>query len=101
MEQKPSDALAALAAAEGFHLTPIYDPRIWCAWDSRDMRGSKVLLDGQEMKHVRRAYVGENGWVDLYPVDSAGNLMVKDDELVVERHPGSVKILMPDGRIYE
>lgn len=101
MKQKASDELAALAAAEGFHLTPIYDPRLFGAHDSRAERESKVFLDGQEMKHVRRAYVGKNGWVDVYPETPDGGLMVKDDEFVIDRHHGVVRIVLPDGRVYE
>ena len=64
MNQKASDELVALATAEGFHLTPIYDPRLHSVGDSRgDVRGASVYLDGREMHRARRAYVGHDGWV--------------------------------------
>lgn len=101
MKQKASDELAALAAAEGFHLTPIYDPRLHVACDSRDVPGSKVYLDGQEMRNVIRAYVGRDGWVDVHPESADGHLMVKGDALVVDRHHGEVRIELPDGRVFD
>lgn len=100
MEQRASDELAALAAAEGFHLTPIFDPRLFCAFDSRVV-DAKVYLDGREIARVNRAYVGENGWVDVYPVDADGSAVVKGDALVVDRHHGAVKIVRADGHVFE
>lgn len=100
MEQRASDELAALAAREGFHLTPIFDPRLFCAHDSR-VRDAKVFLDGKEIDRVNRAYVGENGWVDAYPQDADGNLLVKDDAFVIDRHHGAVRIVRPDGHVFE
>ena len=104
MNQKASDELVALASAEGFHLTPIYDPRLHSVGDSRsDVQGAMVYLDGREMRRVRRAYVGRDGWVDINPENPDGTLMVqdRDDALVIERHPGEVRIELPDGRVFD
>lgn len=99
---KPSDALRDMAAAEGFGLVPLFDPRLFTTDDSRVMQtGTAVFLDGAEVDHVVRAYIGADGWVDVHPVDGAGRMIVQDDRFAEQRRHGEVRIVLPNGETLE
>jgi len=100
----PSEALKAMAEAENFHLTPKFDARLFVAGDPRVMDpGVVVRLDGEPVKHVVRAYVGDDGWVDLYPTDADSKIITAPagDTFAVERRHGRVRIELPDGTVHE
>ena len=87
---KPTGKLAALAEREGFLLVPKFDRRLFTVSDQRVMEiGTKVYVDGEELRNVTRAYVGEGGWADFNPEDENGRPIFQDGEFVVDRKHGS------------